>query len=471
MRKQYTPREYQPIMTDHVLDVPRCGVWAGMGLGKTASVLTALDILHMAGYEEKPALIVAPLRVAQSTWPDEARKWEHLRGMEIFPIVGPEGVRTRQVANAVLGSFASANASAYTINYENLPWLIKTIEDAKLPWPFGMIIADESTKLKGFRLRQGTQRAKALARVAHTQCSRFVELTGTPSPNGLQDLWGQAWFLDAGIRLGRSFEGFKNRWFHKSHDGYGIEPTDFAHGQITAALGDLCISLDAADYFDLREPIVNMIEVELPARARELYDDMEKRMFMELEGHEVEAFNAAARTQKCLQICNGAAYVGEDAQQWKEIHDVKIQALEDIIEEAAGMPVLVSYEFRSDLARLQKAFPRGRMLDKHPDTIREWNAGKIPILFTHPASAGHGLNLQDGGNILAFFGHNWNLELYQQILERIGPVRQLQAGYNRPVFIHHIVARDTIEESVIERLAGKREVQDLLLEAMKRRQK
>lgn len=189
-------------------------------------------------------------------------------------------------------------------------------------------------------------------------------------------------------------------------------------------------------------------------------------MFMELGDEEVEAFNAAARTMKCLQLANGAAYVGENAERWVTVHDEKIEALKSIEQEAAGMPLLVAYHFRSDLDRLRKAFPRGRVLDKDPKTIKEWNKGRIPMLFAHPASAGHGLNLQDGSNILVFFGHNWNLEEYLQIIERIGPVRQMQAGHNRPVFIYHIVAKGTIEEGVIERVHSKRSVQDILMERM-----
>jgi SNF2 family DNA or RNA helicase len=192
-------------------------------------------------------------------------------------------------------------------------------------------------------------------------------------------------------------------------------------------------------------------------------------MFMQIDEHDVEAFGAAARTIKCLQIANGAAYVGETNEQWKDLHDAKLEALDSIVEEAAGAPVLVAYHFKSDLARLQRAFPKGRVLDSDPDTIQRWNKGQIPVLFAHPASAGHGLNLQDGGNILVYFGPWWNLEERMQILERIGPTRQMQAGYDRPVFVHNIIARDTVDEMVIERTETKREVQDILLDAMKRK--
>jgi SNF2 family DNA or RNA helicase len=249
-----------------------------------------------------------------------------------------------------------------------------------------------------------------------------------------------------------------------------LEPLPSAQEQIEDLMRDLCLSLDARDYFDISDPIINVIRVELPPKARRLYEDMEREMFLSLEcGAEVEAFNAASKTIKCLQLANGAIYTDDTCSAFAEIHDAKLQALEDVIGEAAGMPVLVAYHFKSDLARLQRAFPKGRPLDKDPQTIRDWNAGKIPVLFAHPASAGHGLNLQDGGNILAFFGHWWDLEQFQQIIERIGPTRQAQAGYNRPVFIHHIVAADTVDELVIARRESKREVQDLLLEAMKRR--
>lgn len=453
MTATYTPRPYQKLIMDHQLDTERCGIWAGMGMGKTVSTLTAINDLQLL--EGNPVLVLAPLRVATSTWPDEARKWEHTGSLSVMPITGSLEERRRALRY---------DAAVYTTNYEQLPWLVEHLGDR---WPFRTVISDESTKLKGFRLRQGTARAKALGRVAHTKIKRFVELTGTPSPNGLQDLWGQMWFLDQGHRLGRTFDAFKQRWFKPDPSGFGVVPLPHAQEEIQAKLRDICLTVEAKDWFDLREPIVTNIHVDLPIKARQLYRQFEKEMFMQLGEHEVEAFNAAARTVKCLQLANGAAYVGEDNSQWHEVHDVKLQALESVIEEANGMPVLVAYQFKSDLARLLKAFPKGRQLDKDPQTIRDWNAGKIPVLFAHPASAGHGLNLQDGGNILVFFAHDWNLENRLQIIERIGPTRQLQAGHDRPMFIYNIIARDTVDELVLKRVETKREVQDLLLEAMK----
>lgn len=452
-------RPYQHLITQHILDAPRCAVYAGMGLGKTLATLTALDSLLLV--EGGPILVLAPLRVAKTTWPGEVAKWPHLQHLSIVPIVGT--LAERRAALKV-------KADIYVMNYDNLVWLAEHVGGA---WPFQIVVADESTRLKSFRLRQGGKRSQALGKVAHTKIKRFVELTGTPAPNGLLDLWGQIWMLDAGQRLGRTFTAFKDRWFQSSYDGYGCTPRDNAQDEIQELLSDICLTIDAKDWFDLDEPIVNNLYIDLPPRVRNLYADMEKEMFMSFEGHEVEAFNAAARTQKLLQIASGAVYTGAVEDQptrlWKEIHNAKIEALEGIISEAAGAPVIVAYHFKSDLARIKAAFPKALTLDANPHTITDWNAGRIPILLAHPQSAGHGLNLQDGGNILVFFSHNWSLEDRLQIIERIGPVRQKQSGHNRPVFIHNIIARDTVDEMVIERVNTKREVQDLLLEAMKRK--
>ncbi|VEI61615.1 DEAD/DEAH box helicase [Serratia rubidaea] len=459
--KLFTPRPYQNLIINHLLDTPRSNVWAGMGMGKTVATLTGLEDLFMAGSETQPVLVLAPLRVAASTWPDEVAKWGHLRNIEMQPIVGSAKERATALMNP--------NASVFTINYDNLVWLVDQLGGR---WPFGTVIADESTRLKSFRLRQGGKRAAALAKVAHKHVRRWVNLTGTPAPNGLIDLWGQAWFVDQGQRLGRTYGAFTGRWFNSiqfpGQQWTKLEARPHAQEQMQAALSDVTISLDAADWFDIDEPIHNVIRVPLPPKARSQYLAMEKEMFLELDGSDVEALNAAAKTVKCLQIASGAIYT-DDTGAWSEVHDAKLQALDSILNESGGMPVLVAYHFKSDLARLLKAFPKGRQLDADPQTIRDWNAGKIPVMFAHPASAGHGLNLQDGGNILVFFSHWWDLEQYQQIIERIGPTRQAQAGHNRPVWIHHIIATDTTDEMVMERRNSKREVQDILLEAMKKR--
>lgn len=454
----------------------RCALWAGMGMGKSLATLTALNALRFTGESTKPALILAPMRVARSTWPNESAKWDNLADYLVTPIIGDVGERV----NA-----ANEPADAYTISYDNLPWLIDFHSGE---WPYGAIIADESTRLKNSRASVqtstlgkkfiragGGKRASALAKVAF-KSERFIELTGTPAPNGLADLWGQSWFIDQGARLGRTHEAFTQRWFRPHPNGYGSEPLAHAQEEIQNLLKDVVLSLNPKDWFDLREPIVNIIKVDLPPTARRHYKEMEKELFTVLEGHEVEASNAASRTIKCLQICNGALYVEPpegyaDAvsknREWKPLHDAKLDALESVIEEAAGMPVLVAYHFKPDLARLKTRFPAGRELKTKQDED-DWNAGKIPVSFAHPQSAGRGLNLQDGGNIICFYSQWWDAELHDQIIERIGPVRQLQAGHERAVFIHYIVAAGTIDEAVVERVHKKRSMQEVLKEAMKR---
>lgn len=465
-------------MLEHISAHDRCALWAGMGTGKTAPVLTMLEALYTFGGETQPTLILGPLRVARKVWTDECRKWNHLAGLSVVPIIGSEKERLAAL---------KFDAPVYTINYDNILWLIEYWGDR---WPYRTVIADESDHIKGHRISfrtsskgkefvagDGAKRASALAKISHTHIKRFIELTGTPAPNGLVDLWGQVWYLDKGQRLGRTFTAFKQRWFQQAHDGYGSIALPHAQTEIHTAVADICLTIDGKDWFDLKAPIVNNIYVDLPARARKLYNEMEKEMFIQIEQHSAEAFNAAARTQKTLQIANGACYVdpladSDDApraKEWKEIHDVKLEALDSIYHEAAGAPLLVCYEFKSDLARLLKAFPKGRVFKTDQD-LEDFKASKIPIMFLHPKSGGHGVDgLQYACNQIVFFGFNWSLGQRMQVIERIGPTRQMQAGLERPVFIHNIIARDTIDEVVLERHETKREVQDLLLEACKRR--
>lgn len=466
MSKEFIPRPYQRQILSHVVNHKRTAVWCGMGMGKTVSTLVALRA--MSWYEPEPvfpALVIAPLRVAVSTWPDEIRKWAILDDLKVVTITGKEPERIRAL---------QTKADIYTVNYDNLPWLVDACKSLGLGWPFTTVVADEATRLKGLRLKQGTKRAKALMSVAMREGTRFIELTGTPAPNGLLDLWGQLYFIDKGARLGRTFSMFRERFFRPqqvSDDARAVKwvPYSWAQKYIEDLLKGVCISLKAEDYFDIEEPIKSTIYVNLPDKSLSIYKKLQDEMVADLgEGDTVEAVNAAAKTLKCLQAANGAVYVDGKDGEYKVIHDEKIKALDSIIAEAAGMPVLVAYNFKSDLDRLRKAFPHARVLDKDPKTIRDWNEGKIPILLAHPASAGHGLNLQDGGNILVIFGHDWNLEYYQQIIERIGPTRQAQAGHPRAVFIYHIVAKGTVDEIVMRRRETKREVQDLLLEAMKK---
>ena len=456
MAIDFIPRRYQELIGGFIIGNKRCAVWSSPGTGKTGATLSALEDLTFVE-DVYPALIVAPLRVARTTWPNEVRKWNHLKHLRVVVVTG--SLKERRAALRI-------PADIYTTNFEQLPWLVEELGDR---WPFKTVVADEATKLKGFRLRQGTQRAKALARVAHTKIKRMILLTGTPSPNGLQDLWGQMWFIDKGDRLGRTFDAFKQRWFRASHTGFGVEATDQAQGEIQAALKDVCITIDAADWFDLEEPIINRILVDLPPSVQVMYKQMEKQFFLELEsGTQIEALNAAAKSMKLMQVANGAMYL-EGGEAWEVVHNEKLEALEEIVEEAAGMPILCLYNFKSDLARLKKRFPEGIDLSQK-GALEKAQAGEGRIWFGHPASMGHGVDgLQYHTNIMVFFGYSWSLENYLQAIERIGPTRQLQAGFKRPVFMHMIMAKDTIDELVLERLHSKREVQDILMAALKER--
>ena len=460
-RRIFTPGAHQDEMMEFAYANYRCAWWAGMGSGKTSAALTVLHNLELL--EPGRGLVLAPLRVARDTWPTEAQKWEHLRDLGVVPIVGTLAERIAALR---------IDASVHTINYDVLPWLIEYLVDNKLTWRWSRVVSDESTRLKNFRLRNGGERAKAIGRVAHANVKRWIELTGTPSPNGLIDLWGQMWFVDAGVRLGRTIEAFRKRWFSYDQYARSYTPLQYAEEQIHNVLRDVCLTPTLP--FDVDEPVVRQVEVELPAKARAIYREMERKLFAEIDGHQVEAFTAAAKSMKCLQLANGAAYLDEegvpaDKRRFAETHDVKLQALESIAEEAGGMPVLVAYQFKSDRARILKAFTRAVDVAT-TEGMKTFRAGKAPIGIGHPASMGHGIDgLQDVTNICAFFGHWWNTEEREQFIQRIGPVRQKQSGYDRPVYVYDIVAKDTVDEDVLYRHTAKCEIQDALLAAMKRR--
>lgn len=453
---KFTPRPYQERMIQAILQRKRIALFAGMGMGKTSSTLEAIRRIK----EKRPGLrvlIVAPLRVAQSTWPDEVRKWNDFKNLRVSVVCGNQRERIQAL---------ETDADIYTINYENIPWLINWCRDN---WPFDLIVADESTRLKGLRSKQGTQRARFLARVAH-QSEGFIELTGTPAPNGLLDLWGQMWFLDKGARLGKSFTAFQKQYFYPVTHGGAAQhwcewrPFEGSDEKIKEKLKDITVTINPEDYFDVAQNISNDVVVELPPLVMKQYRRFARELYLELEnGEEITAANAAVKTGRLLQMASGAVY-SEEGEGFELFHSAKIDALRSVIEEANGMPVLCSYSFRHEVERIKQAFPQAKLLDKDPQTIRNWNAGRIPLLLAHPASCGHGLNLQDGGNILVFFSCGWSLELHDQIIERIGAVRQAQAGHARPSFVHYIVAKGTLDEVVKERLASKREVLDVLLD-------
>lgn len=447
----------QPPMVDFMRHTKRGALWAGMGIGKTSGALYAIELMRLIGeIGNDPTLVIGPMRVARDTWPEEVAKWSQFKHLKIVPLTGTPTQRLDKL---------KIRADIFTISYDLLPWLVEAYLEK---WPFRQVIADESDRLKGFRMKQGGKRAHSIARVAHTLVDRWINLTGTPSPNGLKDLWGQTWYLDRGIRLGRTYSAFMDRWFRPTWDGHGVEPMKHSYDQIHESLRDVCLTVDSKDYYDLKDPIVTEIAVHLPEKARKLYKQLEDEMFVKLsEEIEIEAFNAAALTNKCLQLANGALYI--EAPAYQEIHDEKIEALKSIQAESGGMPLLVSYQFKSDKARILKAF-HGAVDLATADGMAKFRGGHAALGVAHPKSLGHGIDgLQNVTNILVRFGHDWNLGERMQMLERIGPMRQLQAGLDRSVYIYDIVATDTIDEDVIAAHAGKRSVQDALLAAMKRR--
>lgn len=473
MARVYEPRAFAPMVSHFFADRRRCQLWAKPGMGKTVLTLTHVaNGIDLAG-DSFPTLVVAPKRVARDGWTAECAKWEHLKHLDVVPIMGD--VDTRKAALRRVG-----NAQVFTINYDILPWLIDELEDAGRAWPFRRVVPDEATKLKGYRVQQGGVRAQALGKVAHKQVSEWINLTGTPSPNGLKDLWGQTWFIDAGQRLGRSYSAFEERWFaYKrvkdavSHK-VGILPVimPFAQEQIMDRLKDICLSLDPRDWFDLQEPIVNVIPVQLPALARKKYRELEREMFTQLGGFDVEVFNAAGLTNKCLQACNGAVYLdpqryGKGA--WVEVHTEKLDALEEHCDATGDDPLLVAYQFQSDLARLKRRFPDALDLAQD-DELAQAKAGKGKLWLAHPQSVGHGIDgLQQWCNRVVFFAQDWNLEFHDQVLERVGPMRQYQEGRSDGFFMDYIVVEDTIDEVVMARRDSKRSVQDCLMDFMKER--
>lgn len=465
-------------MVDFMRSVPRCGMWAGMGIGKSTAALVVIDILRLLGeVGSEPALVLGPMRVARDTWPDEVAQWDNFKHMRIMPLVecGPrERIRRLQTKGVDL----------FTINYEVSEWLVEHFLER---WPFRIVVADESDRLKGLRekshgiklrnadgsvaVKRGGSAARAfsLARIAHNLVDRWVNLTGTPAIAGLGDLWGQTWYLDKGERLGRTHGAFTQRWFRKKWNGYGIEPCPFAHDQIHAALRDICLTIDPKDYFDLREPIHRKIEVTLPKAARALYKDMEDDAYCKIEelGAEINAVNAAAVTTKLLQIAAGAVYTQRPL--WAPVHDAKLEALDSVIHENGGSQLMVAYAFQSCKTRIMRKYPKCVDLSTKAGMAR-FKAGDAQLGVAHPKSLGHGVDgLHRVCNRVCFFSHDWKTGERVQFIERVGAMRQYQIGRDEPMWIYDLVAKRTEDENVMRVHAGNLSVQDVLLEACKRR--
>ena len=435
---------YQRRAVSFIKDRRRCGLFLDMGLGKTTSALTAVSDL-LEEFAIHRVLIVAPLRVANSVWAQEGRKWGHLKHLRVSVCTGSQ--KARMVA-------LHADADVFVINRENIPWLVEFLGDK---WPFDMVIIDESSSFKN----SSSKRFKALRRIL-PKTEYMVLLTGTPSPNGLLDIWSQVYLIDLGQSLGRTMTAYKQRFFEADYMGYKLTPREGAANKIHGLIAPNVIHMSAEDYLELPSRLDLIERVDLPEKALEIYNDFEETLLAELEsGEEIEAMSAGVLANKLLQFANGGMYV-DGSGNWSEVHGAKLDALDEIVEDNSNENLLVAYNYRFDLEQLQERFPDAVVLDKKQETIDRWNRGEIKMLLAHPASAGHGLNLQDGGSLIVWFGLTWSLEYYQQFNARLH-----RQGQTKPVRVLHIVSKKTIDERVLTVLSSKDATQKQLLFALK----
>ncbi|NYS33094.1 DEAD/DEAH box helicase [Streptococcus danieliae] len=428
---------YQEFARDFILDNPKCGLLLDMGLGKTLTTLSAIQDLRNLYVDHYKILVIAPKKVAEATWSDEIDKWRF--DLTYSKVLGSPKRRIAALAR---------DADIYLINRENVQWLV---DFYKTKWPFNLVVIDE---LSSFKSSQ-SKRFKSLRKV-RGRIERLVGLTGTPAPNSLIDLWPQIYLLDGGERLGTSQTSYKNKYFYpdkkNGHIVYSWKLLPEAENQIFNQIADICVSMKAKDYLNLPGRIDNVVEIELSDYDK--YKKLERELVLEEE--EVTAANAAVLANKLLQMANGAIY--SDDKSAVQLHDDKLDALERIVEDSQGQPILVFYQYQHDLERIKSRFKEAEELD----SLERWNKGEIPILLCHPQSAGHGLNLQEGGHIIVWFGLTWSLEYYQQANARLN-----RQGQTETVIIHHLVAKGTLDERVMQVLQSKEKSQDELLNAVK----
>lgn len=399
-------------------------------------------------FDADKILVIAPLRVAQDTWSRESEKWDHLQHLTISKILGTRAQREKAL---------KVDADIYVINRENVPWLVNMVGS---DWDFDTVVIDELSSFKSSK----SKRFRALRRV-RPLINRIIGLTGTPAPNGLHDLWAQLYLLDQGERLGKTITGYRDRYFipgkRKGHVVYEWKQKQEAESRVYEQISDICVSMSAEDWLDLPERIDRTVAIPMSPDSKAKYKKLEKDLLLEFEDSDVTADTAAVLSNKLLQLANGAIY--DENRDVQHVHDAKLDALEDLIEAANGNPILCFYTYKHDLSRIQERFPSAVKLESTED-IAKWNKGEIPLLLTHPASAGHGLNLQDGGHNVVWFGLTWSLELYQQANARLD-----RQGQTERVVVHHLVSEGTLDETVIQRLADKTAGQDALLDAVKAR--
>lgn len=442
---RYEPHEYQRYATSFILDHPVSAVFLDMGLGKSVITLTALNDLMLDSFLIRKALVVAPLRVARDTWPSEMCKWDHLKGLTYSVVVG-----TEQERRAALWR----KADVYIVNRENLQWLV---ERSGMPFDYDMVVIDELSSFKSYQAK----RFRSLMKV-RPSVKRVVGLTGTPSSNGLMDLWAEFRVLDMGQRLGRFITAYREAYFRPDKRNgatvYSYKPLKGAEDAIYDRISDVTISMRTTDYLRLPECVMNEVHVEMDDEERKAYERLRDDMVTSLDGKVIDAVNAASLSGKLLQMANGAVY-DEDGRA-VHLHDRKLDCLEDLIEGMNGKPVLVAYWYRHDAERIKERFDVREI--KSSKDIEDWNDRRIPVAIIHPASAGHGLNLQQGGSTLIWFGLTWSLELYQQTNARLH-----RQGQRESVVIHHIICRDTIDEDVMRALNRKERTQDALIDAVR----
>lgn len=447
---KYIPHKYQEFAEEFIIKNPACGCLYEPGLGKTAITLSAIDELLFNYFDVSKVLVIAPLRVARDTWGAECEKWDQLKHLKIAKIIGTEKERI---------SALNQKADIHVINRENVVWIVKHFEQRK--FPFDMIVIDELSSFKS----PSAARFKALKKI-RPQVKRVVGLTGTPAPNGLLDLWSQVYLLDRGERLGRTLGAYRDQYFvpdkRSQYIVFTYKPKENAEAEIYKKLSDICLSMKACDYLKMPDRVDNFIEVTLSDKEQKLYQKLEREMLLSFADGDILALNAATLAGKLLQLANGAVY--DENKAVKLIHDRKLDALEDLIESANGKPVLVFYGYRHDKERLKERFgDEVRELLTSKD-LEDWNNEKIKIAITHPASTGHGLNLQAGGSTIVWFGLTWSLELYEQANARLW-----RQGQTDTVVVHHIVAKGTIDEQVINAIKLKAGGQQVLMEGIKAR--
>ena len=446
---KYYPHDYQRYATDFIINNPISAVLLEMGLGKSVISLSAINELMLDYFDVSRTLVIAPLRVAISTWPDEIKKWDHLKYLSYAVVTGSEKERLDALKKP---------AHIYVINRENVDWLITK---SGFKWSFDMVVIDELSSFKSYQAKRFKSLLKARPKV-----KRIVGLTGTPSSNGLMDLWAEFRLLDMGERLGRYITHYRQNFFIPDKRNqqmiFSYKPKDGAEKEIYQLISDITISMKSKDFLKMPECIMNEVVVSLSEKEQKLYDSLKKDMVLSVGDDEIDAINAAALSSKLLQMANGAVY--NDDKESIHIHDRKLDALEDLIEGANGKPVLIAYWFKHDLTRIKERFDVREI--KTGKDITDWNEGKIPIAIIHPTSAGHGLNLQAGGSTLIWFGLTWSLELYQQTNARL-----YRQGQDSTVVIHHILTKGTIDEDVIKALKAKERIQDALINSVKARLK